>query len=218
MNGKIYIIRCVLTDKVYVGQTVQPISKRWSHHKWIATKGGSQTKLARAIRKYGIENFTLTIIDVCELESLNEREIEFIREFDSYNNGYNSTVGGHKVGTTGMKHSELTCAKISKANKGNSGSRHTEKWKKELSKRMSGQNNPMYGKTFTHSEKSKELIREAATKTPVEQIHLESNNIITIWPSTREAERALGISSASISQVINNKRKSAGGFLWRKHV
>lgn len=47
------------------------------------------------MRKYGIENFQVTILESgIKRELLDEREIYWIAYYDSYNNGYNETKGG----------------------------------------------------------------------------------------------------------------------------
>lgn len=44
------------------------------------------------MRKYGIENFKISLIE--ETDNPEEREIYWIKQFDSYKNGYNATLGG----------------------------------------------------------------------------------------------------------------------------
>lgn len=46
------------------------------------------------MRLYGIENFDFEIIEECPIEELDEKEIYYIKLFDSYNTGYNNTYGG----------------------------------------------------------------------------------------------------------------------------
>ena len=46
--------------------------------------------------KYGIDNFNFEILEECPLEKLDDREIAYIKEYDTYYNGYNLTVGGQK--------------------------------------------------------------------------------------------------------------------------
>ena len=48
----------------------------------------------KAIAKYGKENFTLEVKEETEGDLLNEREMYWIQYYDSYKNGYNSTIGG----------------------------------------------------------------------------------------------------------------------------
>lgn len=60
-------------------------------------KKGS-TGIAGALYKYGIENFTFKQIVECDISELNELEIFYIKKYDTFNNGYNLTLGGE--GTT----------------------------------------------------------------------------------------------------------------------
>ena len=91
--GYIYIVRNDVNQKVYIGQTIRTIEIRWSQHKTDA-KNGSNLHFHQAIRKYGEEHFHISVIEECPNELLNEREKYWISFFDSYNNGYNSTLGG----------------------------------------------------------------------------------------------------------------------------
>jgi group I intron endonuclease len=46
------------------------------------------------MRKYGLENFSFDILEECEIEELNEKEIYYIDYFNSHLEGYNQTLGG----------------------------------------------------------------------------------------------------------------------------
>ena len=46
------------------------------------------------MRKYGIQNFVVEEIENCSSEIVEEREIYWIKYFQSYSNGYNATFGG----------------------------------------------------------------------------------------------------------------------------
>lgn len=50
--------------------------------------------LYRAMKKYGIENFTIEEVEECDYKILSDREIYWIKFYDSYNSGYNATLGG----------------------------------------------------------------------------------------------------------------------------
>ena len=95
MLGKIYIIKNNINTKVYIGQTIQTLGKRFSNHK-IASNF-EDTKFYRAIRKYGKENFYIELIEEVPQEELNNRECYWIKFYDSYYNGYNSTLGGQGI-------------------------------------------------------------------------------------------------------------------------
>lgn len=46
------------------------------------------------MREYGIDNFYIEILEECDYAKLSEREIYWIEQYDSYNQGYNMTKGG----------------------------------------------------------------------------------------------------------------------------
>ena len=95
MTGFIYKITNNLNQKVYIGKTIGSIEKRWQEHKADAYKERNEKRpLYNAIRKYGIENFSIEMIEECELSELSNREIYWIEEYHSFSNGYNATLGG----------------------------------------------------------------------------------------------------------------------------
>ena len=90
--GYIYKISNNINDKLYIGKTCTTILNRWSHHKNDYLK--YDWHLYRAMRKYGIENFRISIVEECNDELLNEREVYWISYYDTLHNGYNETIGG----------------------------------------------------------------------------------------------------------------------------
>lgn len=48
----------------------------------------------RAFRKYGVDNFEFEVVEECEIEELNQKEIYWIDYFDTFFHGYNQTLGG----------------------------------------------------------------------------------------------------------------------------
>lgn len=93
--GYIYKITNILNNKIYIGQTVKTVEKRFQQHKNNSNKEYfSQIVLYKAFNKYGIENFICEEIEEVSNELLDEREKYWIEFYDSYFNGYNSTLGG----------------------------------------------------------------------------------------------------------------------------
>lgn len=96
--GFIYKITNKINDKVYIGQTSKTIKKRWQQHKCNSSKNYfGQVVLYQAINKYGIENFVIEPIEEIDNSQLDEREKYWIKYYDSYNNGYNATLGGKDI-------------------------------------------------------------------------------------------------------------------------
>lgn len=92
----IYKIENLLNHKVYIGQS-KYIEKRWKNHQITAFNSndkGYDYPLYRAIRKYGIENFSFQVLEECSPEQLNEKEKYYISSYNSFFEGYNQTMGG----------------------------------------------------------------------------------------------------------------------------
>ena len=95
MRGVIYKITNNVNGKSYIGQTIQNYKERFYQHCAIkCSKKVSDMAIHKALRKYGKANFTLEVIEEVDADNLNEKERYWINYYDSYNNGYNSTLGG----------------------------------------------------------------------------------------------------------------------------
>lgn len=97
----IYKITVVSLNQVYIGLDTNSSYKlsRWKEH-CKESRGRCKTKLHKAIKYYGIENCNVEIIEdnLSSIGKLALSEIEYIKKFDSYNNGLNSTPGGDGLG------------------------------------------------------------------------------------------------------------------------
>lgn len=92
----IYKITNLINNKVYIGQSTD-IKRRWKdHHKEAFWDNSPEYEypLYRAIRKYGLQNFSFEIIEECSKNDLNSKEKFYITQYDSYKTGYNQTEGG----------------------------------------------------------------------------------------------------------------------------
>lgn len=91
--GCIYKLTNKINGKVYIGKTIHTLNIRLRGHK--NSMYTTDTKLTRAFRKYGFKNFDADIledsINDAELDAL---EIKYIKQYDSFKSGYNSTIGG----------------------------------------------------------------------------------------------------------------------------
>jgi group I intron endonuclease len=85
----IYKIENKLNNHCYIGQSAN-IQKRWTQHKnpynW---EREIRKPLYLAFKKYGLENFSFEILEECLLEELKIKEREWIKYYNSYQNGYN---------------------------------------------------------------------------------------------------------------------------------
>ena len=95
MRGFIYKITNTINGKSYIGQTIQNVKERFYQHcATKCSKAVSNMAIHRAIKKYGKSNFTVEVIEEIDFANLNDRERYWIKYYNSYNNGYNSTKGG----------------------------------------------------------------------------------------------------------------------------
>lgn len=106
--GIIYKATCLVNNKIYIGKTEQDLKIRMSSHFSDAESFRLDTHFARAIRKYGRDNFKFEEIDKAtnSLEELNEKERYWINYYDSANKGYNETDGGEGGNTYKYKTKE----------------------------------------------------------------------------------------------------------------
>ena len=106
---EIYKIINLLNDKIYIGQAVSHILNHKKYRPYghegrfrchiseaFSTKKNQSHYLNNAIRKYGVKDFVVELIECCEIQDADEREMHYIKEFNSlYPNGYNLKNGGN---------------------------------------------------------------------------------------------------------------------------
>lgn len=96
-SSGIYQILNLINGHCYIGQSKNIFNRFNKHHiyDYKNEKGANYNdKIYQALRKYGLENFKVNIIELCPLNELDDKEIYWISYFDSFKNGYNSTIGG----------------------------------------------------------------------------------------------------------------------------
>lgn len=184
MKSGIYIIKNIITNKVYVGSAVS-IKERFYRHKKDLRKGKHHSiLLQRSWDKYGENNFDFIILEyVKEKIHLLSVEQVFLDYYKSYDPqyGYNicknagsqlgvlckkevrqkisDSLKGKKNHFFGKKHTEETKEKLRKVNLGKTLSQET---RKKISDSLKGEKSPNYGKKF--SEETKRKIGEASSK------------------------------------------------------
>lgn len=93
--GLIYKISNDINDKIYIGKTFLTLQQRFNEHCKDSKGFRMNRPLYKAMNKYGIEHFKIELVEeVLDWTRVDEREIYWIDYYDSYNNGYNATLGG----------------------------------------------------------------------------------------------------------------------------
>jgi len=94
MRNKIYKHTNKINGKSYIGKTKNKVDYRLNQH-IRSSNNGSNNVFHRALRKYGIDNFETSILeDNISDENIDIREEYWIKYYNTFNNGYNMTIGG----------------------------------------------------------------------------------------------------------------------------
>jgi group I intron endonuclease len=105
---EIYKITNLTTGKIYVGQAVSHILNHKRYRPYgrdgrfkchiseaFSTKKNQSHYLNNAIRKYGVADFVVDLIEYCEIVEANEKEIYYIKHYNSlFPHGFNLKNGG----------------------------------------------------------------------------------------------------------------------------
>lgn len=198
----IYCIKNNINQKCYVGKSIN-IESRWQQHIYNSKNEG-QYPIHRALQKYGVDNFSFTILEECNISELDNKEIEWISKLDAYDNGYNCTRGGE--GQLKIDYGQIL--KLWNDGKG----------AKEISEITNIRSNHLT--SILHSfDISKKEIKErskAYLRKPVEQYDF-SGRLIASYSCVENASEITGINAKNIQCVCQRRPeyKSAGGFLWK---
>lgn len=196
--GVIYKATNLINGKSYIGQT-----KNFEIRKSQHLKAKDNYIFHLALKKYGAMNFEWTILEECKDEELNEKEIYWIEQYDTYNNGYNSTKDGDNADAliSWIKNNPEE-AKENALN----GSKYAQLYNKE------------------HKEKHlKQLasVRQKGVNTVKKRIHcieldlvFESIADAERWSLTEDNPQHALIHHQHISKVCKGQRHTAGGFHW----
>lgn len=156
----IYGIQNSINNKIYIGKTGMNFGDRWDNHKALLRSNKHDNRyLQNAWNKYGEENFKFIIIEDCDKNTLNEREMYWIKFYKDKGLSYNLHDGGDGGYNLGKHLSDETKRKIGEKNRENMlGKTHSEETKKKMRDSHLGKKyKPM-------SEEGKQHDREAQQK------------------------------------------------------
>ncbi len=90
----IYKITNISTQEIYIGKSTS-VATRWTNHIKSACglAGVADSQFQRALKQYGIENWTFELLEKCPKDKLTEREKYYITFYDTINYGYNQRIG-----------------------------------------------------------------------------------------------------------------------------
>ena len=200
--GYIYKITNNVNQKIYIGQTRNLIKYRWQHHLWKGNhpeKPDTDYPLYRAMRKYGVENFQIEEVEETTNELLNEREIYWIQQYNSYvPNGYNCDLGGS--GASKFDHQKILNYFLNEGKKNASETARYFKCTLCTILKILEENN----------------LQGLGNFQPIYQININTGEIINEFDSMKAAQDKLNISKTQLWSAINGQAKTAGGYAWCK--
>lgn len=123
MKSGIYQIKNLVNGKVYIGQSLNVKYRLNGHLSLLKRNKHENYHLQNSFNFYGENQFSFKVIEYCEMDKLDEREIFWINHFESMvdQNGYNFEGGGNENKIVS----------------------------EETRQKKVGKNNPMYGKPKT---------------------------------------------------------------------
>jgi len=235
-KGYVYKVTNIINQKVYIGQTMMSIRIRWNRHKNHSirkNRNDYDVKFHRAIRKYGPDNFIVEQLEEFEandkkslLDLLNKSEIAYIEKFDSFNNGYNSTLGGSKgCGRLGKLNSQSIKIKqytedgefIKEWDSIADAARFYNTFDTCIIDCLKGYNKSSAGYVWRYVNDPKNLpIGQIETRKRKIILQYDLNgNFIKEWSSIAEIKRVLNIHPGHIPDVCKGRRNHAFGFVWK---
>lgn len=143
-HEKAYIYKIVndINTKIYVGCSTSP-EIRFKKHK-EASKYSSKS-LYSDMRLYGVDKFHMIILEEVNTKDMYKKEVEWIEKLDSYNSGYNMTLGGEGGNTYSKRSKEDMIETRKKLSESKKGSKNGNKGQ------YIGELNPMY-KSYPHNK------------------------------------------------------------------
>ncbi len=200
--------------KIYIGQS-KNIYRRFKQYKRLNI---SPVKLKYSLQKYGWEQHIFEIIEECNPEQLNEREIYWIKYYNSVELGLNVGFGGEGGNMTFETKTKISQAwknkskeeleninqkrkigNIGKSKPGAGRKQYTEKEKAALGKRT-------YYKEESFLEKcrKKVIMLDKYTLKPIKE-----------FSSINEAANYIGVKPPTLSGCLIGKYNTSGGFKWK---
>ena len=208
----IYKITNDINNKIYIGQTNCTLAQRLNQHYSDSKKLHRKNRpLYQAINKYGIENFSIELIE--ETDNPLEREVYWIEYYGSFKNGYNATMGG-----SGKRYLDYDLI-VSTYNQLQNINKVAELLNVDTSSISNILN--IYNINIL---KGGEVTRRQTSKA-VSMIDKDTNQIIKVFSSHMDAAKWLLSNNKSIDKdtkiagrigcVTKGKRKTAYGYKWK---
>jgi len=202
----IYSITSFIKGRIYIGSAINLRERKIDHFASLKKGNHHNTYLQNHYNKYKKKDLQFSIVEFCLKENLIQREQYYIDQIPKKLK-FNIAKKANSV-MFGRNHSKQAIKKQRKARKV-FWKTHPEYREKMKGVRRRKKGNPPFHPSKEHLQK----IKEAVSK-PVYQYDLHGN-FIAKYESQKEAALQTGMkSSGGISMCVNNKVKTAGGYIW----
>ena len=233
MYGIIYKATNKINNKIYIGQTTKTLEERIYRHIYRANHSLNitHTHFINAIRKYGEENFIWEVIDKGKnQEELNEKEIYWIKYYNSVNDGYNIQDGGNKYDSDKFA---LACGskpflayRVNGEFLGEFINRHTFGKQYNIADTNVGsliknKYNSCNGiicidkEEFTEQLLKEKLEKAKQTFRPFVAINLKTKEEFGPFETMKECREQLGLKHNHIGEILKGIRKSQEGYTFK---
>lgn len=211
---------------VYIGQTHVGVNERARDGKayMVLNKETGeflQPALAKAILKYGWDNFTHEVLySGLTSEEADEKETELIEEAKGTGICYNICSGG-KSGVPGANEHKIKQYTLS--------GEYVKTWNSikeaeefvgikraqaNISACCQGKKHRAYGYVWRYEEDNTPIKPLTPYRAPICQ-YTKTGDYIATYQTIREASQSTGIGETSIGNNLRGWSKSAGGFFWK---
>ena len=210
----IYKITNNFNNKIYIGKTEHTVEKRFKEHCSDAFRDRNEKRpIYAAMRKYGIENFTIETIE--ETDNPEEREKYWIEYYGSFKNGYNATMGGD-----GKKYIDYDIVIATYKELKNM---------RDVAKILGIAHETVSNILHIRNEKIYSMKEVQTLKNgKITNMYDLNGNFLNCFHSTNEAARYMVENNLTnckqstikqhITEVCTGRRKTAAGFIWKYGV
>lgn len=233
MKSGIYSIKHLESGKIYIGQS-EDIDRRIKAHKnWFANPTRVINRhLYNYAKKYGADAFEFCVVEYCDIENLDERELYWFEQHKD--NSFN--VRPEPVSNRGIKRTEEFCKENSeRAFKRFQNPKNLESHRNSMKKRSKNpewiEKNRQAAKKRAEDpnwrSKMKDIVNNENRINSIKiknfttgyskcvACYDKSGLLVDYFLNVADAGRALNILRSNISSCINGKLASAYGYTWR---
>ncbi len=218
------------SGRIYIGQSIW-IERRWSQYR-NGDGAKYSTKLKNSFSKYGVVRHAFEVIEECDVNILDERELYWGQYYNSITVGLNLTLGKAPRGVLnpfyGKKHSDATRAKMSQIKKDRpispelrakliAGRKGKPAWNSGMDRGEAFREKCRLSKLGTKmSDEAKRNMSVASPCHKAVRQYTRTGEFIKEWMNITTASQAINTCPSNISRsCILKGNNVSGGFVWR---